>query len=101
LYRALVLEEFGPDMQKRFYDEQADAEGVWAKASLTAKLIIFHKLSDYHRPPPDKPPEDPKQIEQLHSSIAQDCYSFYFEVINRIQEGRVGRRSWATAEQTK
>jgi hypothetical protein len=23
LYRALVLEEFGPDMQKRFYDEQA------------------------------------------------------------------------------
>jgi len=102
LYRALVLEEFGPDMQKRFYDEQGDAEGVWAKASLTAKLIIFHnKLSDYHRPPPGKPPEDPKQIEQLHSSIAQDCYSFYFEVINRIQEGRIGRRSWATAEQTK
>src|SRR3954453_10416225 len=103
LYRALVLEAFGPDMQKRFYDEQADAEGVWAKASLTAKLITFHKkLSDYHRPPPtDRPPEDPKQLEQLHSSIAQDCYSFYFEVINRIQEGRVGRRSWATAEQIK
>ena len=102
LYRALVLEEFGPDMQKRFYDEQADAEGVWAKASLTAKLITFHKkLSDYHRPLSDKPPEDPKQLEQLHSSIAQDCYSFYFEVINRIQEGRVGRRSWATAEQIK
>jgi hypothetical protein len=102
LYRALVLEEFGPDMQKRFYDEQGDAKAVWANASLTAKLIIFHnKLSDYYKPRPDKPPEDPKQIEELHSSIAQDCYSFYFEVINRIQEGRVGKRSWATPEQTK
>lgn len=104
LYRALVLEEFGPDMQKRFYDEQAEAQAVeWAKASLTAKLIIFHnKLSDYHRPPPPgKEPEDPKKLEELHSSIAQDCYSFYFEVINRIQDGRVGKRSWATAEQAK
>ncbi len=69
LYRALVLEEFGPDMQKRFYDE-TDAQGVvWAKASLTAKLIIFHnKLSDYHRPPPGKEPEDPKKLEELHSA---------------------------------
>jgi hypothetical protein len=102
LYRALVLEEFGPDMQKRFYDDQGDAEGVWARASITAKLIMFHNmLSDYHSPSPDKPASDPKQIEQLHSSIAQDCYAFYFEVINRIQEGKVGRRSWATAEKTK
>ena len=102
LYRALVLEEFGPDMQKRFYNEEGDADGKWETASLTAKLIIFHnKLSDYHTPRSDQPPQDPKQIEQLHSSIAQDCYAFYFEVINRIQEGRVGRRSWATAEKTK
>ena len=40
---------------------------------------------------------DPKQIEQLYSSIAQDCYAFYSEIIARIQEGRVGKRSW-TAE---
>jgi hypothetical protein len=100
LYRALVLEEFGPDMQKRFYDEQGDAERVWANSSITAKLIIFHeKLSDYHSSA--KSPEDPKQLELLHSSIAQDCYAFYFEVIHRIQEGRVGKRSWATTEQTK
>ena len=102
LYRALVLEEFGPEMQKRFYDDQGDAAGEWAKSSITAKLIIFHnKLSDYHSPSPGKPLQDPKQIELLHSSIAQDCYAFYFEVINRIQEGRVGKRSWATAETKK
>ena len=105
LYRALVLEEFGPDMQKRFYDDQddqANAEGVWAKASLTTKLIIFHnKLADYYSPRPETTkPEDPKQLEKLHSSIAQDCYSFYFEVINRIQDGRVGKRSWAAIEKT-
>lgn len=102
LYRALVLEEFGPDMQKRFYDEQGDAEGVWAKSSITAKLITFHeKLSAYHNPGAAKSRPDPKQIELLHSSIAQDCYAFYFEVIHRIQEGRVGKRSWATTEETK
>jgi hypothetical protein len=101
LYRALVLEEFGPEMQKRFYDEHADAEPGWEKASLTQKLIMFqNKLSDYHSPPAGKTPEDPKQLERLHGSIAQDCYSFYFEVINRIQDGRVGKRSWATAEKT-
>ena len=95
LYRALVLEEFGPDMQKRFYDEKADAEGIWAKSSITGKLIIFHNaLSEFHRQSPDKPPQDPKQIEQLYASIAQDCYSFYSEVISRIQQGRVGERSW-------
>src|SRR6185436_8524254 len=27
LYRALVFEEFGPEMQRRFYDEKADSEG--------------------------------------------------------------------------
>src|SRR5262249_17264318 len=102
LYRALVLEEFGPEMQKRFYDEHADAEPGWEKASLTQKLANFHKrLSDYHSPPPGKTLEDAKKLEQLHSSIAQDCYSFYSEVINRIQDGSVGKRSWATPEPTK
>lgn len=98
LYRALVLEQFGPDMQKRFYDEKADAEGVWEKCSITGKLIIFHNmLTEFHKPSPDKPALDPKQIEQLYSSIAQDCYAFYSEVIARIQEGRVGKMSWSAA----
>lgn len=98
LYRALVLEQFGPEMQKRFYDEKADAEGVWEKCSITGKLIIFHNmLTEFHKPSPDKPALDPKQIEQLYSSIAQDCYAFYSEVIARIQEGRVGKMSWSAA----
>ena len=97
LYRALVLEEFGPEMQKRFYDEKADAEGIWEKCSITGKLIIFHnELSAFHQQSPEKFTRDPKQIEQLYSSIAQDCYAFYAEVISRIQEGRVGKRSWTT-----
>jgi hypothetical protein len=97
LYRALVLEQFGPEMQKRFYDEKADAEGVWEKCSITGKLIIFHNaLSEFHKQSPDKPPQDPIEIERLYSSIAQDCYAFYSEVIARIQEGRVGKRSWTT-----
>lgn len=96
LYRALVLEQFGPEMQKRFYDEKTDAEGIWAKSSITGKLIICHKtLSDYHNQSPDKPPQDPRQIEELYSSVAQDCYAFYSEVISRVQQGRVGQRSWA------
>ena len=98
LYRALVLEQFGPEMQKRFYDERADSEGVWEKCSITGKLISFDKiLTDFHKQNPDKPPFDPKQIEQLYSSIAQDCYAFYSEVISRIQEGRVGKNSWTAA----
>lgn len=97
LYRALVLEEFGPEMQKRFYDEKADAEGIWEKCSITGKLIIFHNaLSEFRQQSPEKAALDPKQIEQLYSSIAQDCYAFYAEVISRIQEGRVGKRSWTT-----
>ena len=101
LYRALVLEQFGPEMQKRFYDEKADAEGIWEKCSITGKLIIFHNaLSEFHKQSPDKPAQDPRQIEQLYTSIAQDCYAFYSEVIARIQEGRVGKRSWtATAKE--
>ena len=96
LYRALVLEEFGPDLQKRFYDETTDAEGVWEKCSITGKLIIFHNLLvDLHNQSVEKPPQDPKRIEELYSSIAQDCYTFYSEVISRIQEGKVGTRSWA------
>src|SRR3954469_19507926 len=66
LYRALVLEEFGPDMQKRFYDEKADSEAVWEKCSITGKLIAFDRiLTDFHKQNPDKTPLDPKQIEQL------------------------------------
>lgn len=102
LYRALVLEEFGPDMQKRFYDEKADSEGVWEKCSITGKLIIFHGLlEEYHNQTPDKPPQDPRKLEQLYSSIAQDCYAFYSEVILRVQEGRVGARSWSTPAPTQ
>jgi hypothetical protein len=104
LYRALVLEQFGPDMQKRFYDEKADDEGAWDKFSITGKLIrIDRLLTDFHKPNPDKPPQDPKQIENLYSSVTQDCYSFYSEVITRIQQGRVGKHSWtapATATAT-
>jgi hypothetical protein len=100
LYRALVLEQFGPEMQKRFYDEEADVEGIWEKCSITGKLIVFHNaLTEFRNQSPDKPPQDARKIEQLYSSIAQDCYSFYAEVISRIQEGRVGKRSWtATAK---
>src|SRR5205823_14751494 len=42
LYRALVLEQFGPEMQKRFYDEKADSEANWANYSITGKLMSFH-----------------------------------------------------------
>jgi hypothetical protein len=94
LYRALILEEFGPDMQKRFYDEKSDSEGVWEHCSITGKLIIFHgMLVDYHNQTPDKPPQDPQKMEQMYSSVAQDCYAFYSEVISRVQEGRVGHRA--------
>src|SRR6185295_14529430 len=55
LYRALVLEQFGPEMQKRFYDEKADAEGIWEKFSITGKLIDLDKmLTESHRQTPDK-----------------------------------------------
>jgi hypothetical protein len=95
LYRALVLEQFGPEMQKRFYDEKADDEGVWEKCSITGKLIRIDKLlTEFHKPNPDTPQRDPKQIEQLYSSVTQDCYAFYSEVITRIQQGRVGKHSW-------
>jgi hypothetical protein len=96
LYRALVLEQFGPDMQKRFYDEKADSESVWEKYSISGKLIKIDKmLTEFHKENADTPVRDPKQFEQLYSSIAQDCYAFYSEVIARIQQGRVGKRSWA------
>ena len=99
LYRALVLEQFGPEMQKRFYDEKPDEQGVWEKCSITGKLIIFHQqLSEFHKPGEGKTPPDPVQLEKLYSSIAQDCYAFYSEVIARIQEGRVGKRSWSAAK---
>ena len=99
LYRALVLEQFGPEMQKRFYDEKSDEQGVWEKCSITGKLIIFHQqLSEFHKQSEGKAPPDPVKLEKLYSSIAQDCYAFYSEVIARIQEGRVGKRSWSAAK---
>ena len=101
LYRALVLEQFGPKMQKRFYDEKTDAEGIWDKSSITGKLIIFHNaLEEFHKESPDKAPPDAKAMEKLYSSISEDCYAFYSEVISQIQEGRVGKRSW-TADDTQ
>lgn len=102
LYRALVLEQFGPEMQKRFYDETADAEGIWEKSSITGKLIIFHdKLSEFHRQTQTKTPPDAAQLEKLYSSITQDCYAFYSEVIARIQEGTVGKRSWGPVQKDR
>ena len=99
LYRALVLEQFGPEMQRRFYDEKADTEGIWEKCSITGKLIIFHNaLENFQKQSPEKPPRDAKEMERLYSSISQDCYAFYSEVIARIQEGRVGKRSWAASK---
>jgi hypothetical protein len=96
LSRALVLEQFGPEMQKRFYDDKADAEENWNNYSLTGKLISFHKaLEGLHGQSPEKRVSDVKAMERLYSSISQDSYAFYSEVILRIQEGNVGRRSWA------
>jgi len=101
LYRALVLEQFGPEMQKRFYDEKADSEAAWDKFSITGKLIhLDAMLTEYHRQNSEKAPPDPNEILQRYSSLTQDCYSFYSEVIVRIQEGRVGKRSWAESATT-
>src|SRR3954470_5463739 len=44
LYRALVLEQFGPAMQKRFYDEEPDSRQVWDKFSITGKLIELDRM---------------------------------------------------------
>jgi|SRR5436190_5308392 len=98
LYRALVLEQFGPEMQKRFYDEKADAEEVWEKSSITGKLIkLDDMLTKYHKGNSEQTPPDADQILRRYSSLTQDCYQFYSEVIARIQEGRVGKRSWVEA----
>jgi len=101
LYRALVLEQFGPEMQQRFYDEKTDSENNWEKLSITGKLITLDKiLTEYHIQDPEKPRRDPNQILQLYSSLTQDCYKFYSEVIVRIQEGRVGRHAWVEPAET-
>lgn len=95
LYRALVLEQFGPDMQRKFYDQQADDQTAWEKLSITQKLTNLDKmLAAYHKPNPDQAPPDPAEFLRKYSSLTQDCYQFYSEVIARIQEGRVGKRSW-------
>ena len=98
LYRALVLEQFGPEMQKRFYDQDEDAQKPWEKLSITGKLIELDKmLTAYHKPNVGQNPADPNLIERRYSTLTQDCYQFYSEVIARIQEGRVGKRAWAEA----
>jgi hypothetical protein len=82
-------------MQKHFYDEKADSEATWANYSITGKLMSFHNaLEELHNATPDKPPPDVKAMEKLYSSISQDTYGFYSEVIARIQEGRIGKHSW-------
>src|SRR5437868_13262963 len=64
LYRALVLEQFGPEMQKRFYDEKADSEANWANYSITGKLMSFHNaLEELHNAMPDKPPPNVKAMD--------------------------------------
>lgn len=98
LYRALVLEQFGLEMQKRFYNQDADGSQVWEKLSITGKLIALDAmLTEYHKPDPARAPPDANQILQRYSTLTQDCYNFYSEVIARIQEGRVGKRSWVEA----
>ena len=57
--------------------------------------MSFHNaLEALHDATPDKPPPDAKAMEKLYSSISQDTYGFYSEVIARIQEGRIGKHSW-------
>jgi hypothetical protein len=95
LYRALVLEQFGPEMQKRFYDKDADSEVSWDKLSITQKLKgLDQMLTSYHKQDPARPTPEASYIEQRYSTLSQDCYEFYSQVIARIQEGRVGKRSW-------
>jgi len=100
LYRALILEELGPDLQKRFYDEPADDKGDFPRCSITGKLIIFHnRLSALHKQSmAGTPPQDTKDVEMMYQSLAEDCYRFYSDVISRIQEGKVGKRSWAGSQ---
>jgi len=96
LYRALILEQLGPDLQKRFYDEAADDIGDFPRCSITGKLIIFHtRLSALHKQNiAGTTPQNTKDIELMYQSLAEDCYRFYSDVISRIQEGKVGKRSW-------
>ena len=95
LYRALVLEQFGPEMQKRFYDVDADSGTVWDKFSITGKLIsLDNMLTEYQKQTADKPLPDANEILLRYSTLTQDCYAFYAEVIARIQDGRVGRHAW-------
>ena len=58
-------------------------------------MSFDNALQELHNPTPDKPPPDAKAMEKIYSSISQDTYGFYSEVISRIQEGRVGKQSWA------
>jgi hypothetical protein len=102
LYRALVLEQFGPDMQKRFYDADADSGTAWEKFSITGKLIALDTmLTAYQKQNAGNSTlPDPSEILRRYSSLTQDSYAFYSEVIARIQEGRVGRRSWVESNGT-
>jgi hypothetical protein len=98
LYRALVLEQFGPEMQRRFYDPDEDNGRPFEKLSITGKLNELDRmLTEYHKQNPDKTPPDADSILRRYSTLTQDSYNFYSEVIARIQEGRVGKRSWVEA----
>ena len=96
LYRALTLEELGPEVQKRFYDPIPDDKGDWSHCSITCKLIVFHeRLSAAHdQRLAGQPVQDAKKISELYDSLAEDCYNFYSTVIERIQEGKVGKSAW-------
>ena len=85
-------------MQKRFYDQNEDNGQPFEKLSITGKLTELDKmLTEYHKQNPEKAPPDANHILQRYSTLSQDCYQFYSEVIARIQEGRVGKRSWVEA----
>jgi hypothetical protein len=100
IYRALILNELGPEVQKRFYDAKADDIGKWENCSITGKLILFHEqlVAAHKQRLANQPIQDEKKILDNYNSLAEDCYNFYSLVIARIQEGRVGRRSWSEAE---
>lgn len=100
IYRALILKELGPEVQKRFYDPKTDDIGKWENCSITGKLILFHEqlVAAHNRRLANQPIQDEKKILDYYTSLAEDCYNFYSLVIARIQEGKVGRHSWTEAE---
>jgi hypothetical protein len=102
LYRALVLEQFGPEMQKRFYDEKADSEATWANYSITGKLMSFHNaLEELHNATPDKPPPRCEGDAKALFVYFAGHLRLLFGVISRIEEGRIGKHSWTPGNTPK